>query len=312
MLTDKILQPFKLAFNELTISRFHTQPPTPDTVRKSLYWYPLAGLYIGIAASLLPLFFVACFSSLQAFVLFSGCIYVFMTAWLSRFSGFRDLAIFTDALAERKLSPAERVQKMLSEQTHPGYAGVTACAILASSKLLLIYLLFTRLALFEKTALLGFFLITTPFFARLFMMLLAGNNNVAPGEPEVSIAGKVNTTYLYLLLIIAAIFGIVFLGLCYGFGEFVHVFAPQKTFATITHTFTIWSQRTDFAAQCLLQGSRIMACLYGAGLFACIYIGGETKAWMGGRTKIAAGAGAEIAEIAILAGALIAADFILL
>ena len=80
----------------------------------------------------------------------------------------------------------------------------------------------------------------------------------------------------------------------------------------ITHTFTIWSPRTDFAAQCLLQGSRIMACLYGVGLFARIYIGGESKAWMGGRTKIAAGAGAEIAEIAILAGALIAADFILL
>jgi cobalamin synthase len=192
MFIEKLTQSFKLAFNELTISRFRVQDPTPDTVRKSLYWYPLAGLYIGIAASLLPLFFVACFSSLQAFVLFSGCIYVFMTAWLSGFSGFRNLAIFTDALAERKLSPAERVQKMLAEQTHPGYAGVTACAILAASKLLLIYLLFTRLALFEKAALLGFFLVTTPFFARLFMMVLAGNDRVAPGEPETSIAGKVN------------------------------------------------------------------------------------------------------------------------
>ena len=312
MLFEKLTQPFKLAFNELTISRFRVQAPTPDTVKKSLYWYPLAGLYIGIAASLLPLFFVACFSSLQAFVLFSGCIYVFMTAWLSGFSGFRDLAIFTDALAERKLSPAERVQKMLSEQTRPGYAGVTACAILASSKLLLIYLLFTRLALFEKTALLGFFLITTPFFARFCMMFLAGNDHVAPGEPETSITGKVNIVYLFALLILAFVIGTIYLGISYGFGEFVHVFAPQKTFAMISHTFTIWSQRTDFATQCLLQGSRIMTCLYGAGLFACIYIGGESKAWMGGKTKVAAGAGAEIAEIAILAGALIAADFILL
>ena len=131
-------------------------------------------------------------------------------------------------------------------------------------------------------------------------------------KPETSIAGKVNIIYLFALLILAAVIGTIYLGLCYGFGEFVHVFAPQKTFAMISHTFTIWSQRTDFATQCLLQGGRIMACIYGAGLFASIYIGGESKAWMGGKTKVAAGAGAEIAEIAILAGALIAADFILL
>lgn len=312
MLLEKLLQPLKLAFNELTISRFRIQEPTVETVRKSLYWYPLAGLYIGLAASILPLFFVACFSSLQAFVLFSGCIYVFMTAWLSRFSGFRDLAIFTDALAQRKLTKAERVQKMLTAQEHPGYAGVTACAILASSKLLLIYLLFTRLALFEKTALLGFFLITTPFFARLFMMLMAGHNTAAPGEPETSIAGKVNTIYLGILLLLAAPVGIIFLGLCYGFGEFVQVFAPSKTFAMIAQTFTIWRQQTDFATQCILQGCRIMACLYGAGFFAFIYINGESKTWMGGSTRVAAGTVAEIAEITILAGALIAADFILL
>ena len=55
-----------------------------------------------------------------------------------------------------------------------------------------------------------------------------------------------------------------------------------------------------------------MACIYGAGLFAGIYVNGESKAWMGGSTQVAAGATAEIAEITILAGALIAADFILL
>lgn len=312
MSAEKILQPLKLAFNELTISRFQTQEPTPDMVRRSLYWYPLAGLYIGLAASILPLFFVACFSTLQAFALFSGCIYVFMTAWLSRFSGFRDLAIFTDALAQRKLTPAERVQYMLTQQEHPGYAGVTACAILASSKLLLIYLLFTRLALFEKTALLGFFLITTPFFARLFMMMMAGHKSAAAGEPETSIAGKLNIAYLMVLFLIAAPIGIIYLGLCYGFGEFVQVFSPQKTFAMIAQTFAIWRQRTDFATQCILQGSRIMACLYGAGLFAVIYINGESRTWFGGSTRVAAGTVAEIAEITILAGALIAADFILL
>lgn len=312
MLTDKLLQPLKLAFNELTLFRFHTPETTPELAKKSLFWYPLAGLYIGLAAALLPLFFVACFSTLQAFVLFSGCVYVFLTAWLSRFSGFRDLAIFTDALADRKLSQAERVQKMLQTQEHPGYAGVTACAILASSKLLLIYLLFTRLALFEKTTLLGFFLITTPFFARLFMMIAAGHNNAATGEPEYSIAGKLNVPFVILLFLILTPLCILYLSICYGFGEFVQPFAPQKTLAVVTQTFHIWKQQKDFAVQCLLQGARIMACIYGAGIFAAIYVNGESKTWMGGSTRVAAGTTAEIAEILILAGALIAADFILL
>lgn len=312
MAADKLPESLKLAFTSLTLFRFHTQPVTPELAKKSLFWYPLAGLYIGLAASLLPLFFVACFSSLQAFVLFSGCIYVFLTAWLSRFSGFQALAIFTDALANRKLSPVERVQMMHEEQQRPGYAGVTACAILASSKLLLIYLLFTRLALFEKTTLLGFFLITTPFFARMFMMMAAGHGNAAAGEPENSIAGKLNIPCLMLLFLILTPVCIIFLAICYGFGEFVQLFAPQKTWAVIKQAFLIWKQRPDFATQCLLQGSRIMACIYGAGLFAGIYVNGESKAWMGGTTQVAAGATAEIAEITILAGALIAADFILL
>lgn len=312
MTADKLPESLKLAFSTLTLFRFQTKPVTPELAKKSLFWYPLAGLYIGLAASILPLFFVAFFNSLQAFILFSGCIYVFLTAWLSRFSGFQSIAIFTDALANRKLTPAERVTAMYQENRQPGYAGVTACAILASSKLLLIYLLFTRLALFDKTTLLGFFLISTPFFARLFMVMAAGHGNAAAGEPENSIAGKLNIPCLILLFLILTPICIIFLAICYGFGEFVQLFAPHRTWSVIKQAFLIWQQRPDFATQCFLQSSRIMACIYGAGLFAGIYVNGESKVWLGGSTRIAAGATAELAEITIFAGTLIAADFILL
>ena len=56
---------FTLAFSELTNWRLPVVTPDENTVRKSLYFYPLAGLYIGIAAAALPIFFAIYFFILE-------------------------------------------------------------------------------------------------------------------------------------------------------------------------------------------------------------------------------------------------------
>lgn len=303
---------FTLAFSELTNWRLPVVTPDENTVRKSLYFYPLAGLYIGIAAAALPIFFAIYFSALQAFVLFSGCLYVFLCAWLSGFSGFRNVCIFTDVLARKHISNEERCRLLnAGDNAHPGAAGLAACSILAATKVLLVYLLFTRLALFEHTTLLVFTLVTIPFAARI-TQLFALNSAPAEWESGSTPAGKVRSLPLYLLTAAVFLIGGLILAICYSSGNFITFHDPAKTFRTVMRFFSLRSSNPAVFHLCLMVGLRNIFIFTAGGILAKMYVSGESRTWIGGTTRTGAAACGEIAEITMLAASLLAADYMLL
>ena len=301
--------PLVLAFSALTNMRSRTVSPDPGTVGKSLFFYPLAGLYIGIAAALLPILTALYLDVLQALVVFTGCVYVFMLAWLSRFSGYRALCRFSDAAALGRHAEAEELRSALHRDT-PGAAGVASCALLAASKVMIVYLLFTRLALFGRVTLLAFLLVLAPFAARI-LMLAACCLKPAPADGPDSCAGKGNPSYVFLLVALVCAVSLVFLGLMHGFGEFISLNSSARTGAQLEKIMTLWRQQNGVFIVLAIKGIRDAAILFAGGFLTLMYTSGESKALFRGMTDEIIRAVPEIGETAFLAAGLLIADYML-
>ncbi len=302
------LKGFVCAFSRLTNFRLPVMKPDPVTVKRSLLYYPLAGLYIGIASSLLVMLIVTYCSVLQSFVLFAGCIYVVLLAWFSGFSGYRAFAQFFDAVSRKNLPPAERYAALQSETLQA--PGMTACALLAASKILIVYLLFTRLVLFDRTMLLGFILLSAPVLARCVTLAMT-TYPASPLEPETTIAGKGNKYAVLVLILVLAGISAVFLGLAHGFGEYCSIFSPAESMHNIRQITASLQQNKDMFEILLIKGVRDTGFLLIAGFLVHMYISGESKAAFGGITDSGAGAAAEAGETAVLAAFLLVADYML-
>lgn len=301
--------PLVLAFSTLTNMRLRSFDPEPGIVRKSLYFYPLAGIYIGAAASLIPVLTSLYLDVLQALVVFTGCVYVFLLAWLSNFSGYRAVCRFSDAVASGRTASEEEIRSMLRRDT-PGAAGVASCALLAASKVLIVYLLFTRLALFGRVTLLAFLLILAPFAARL-LMLAACCLKPAPGESASSCAGKGNAPYTFLLIALTCGAVLVFLGLVHGFGEFISLHSLSRTGIQLDKIMMLWRRHDPVFVLLTVKGLRDVCILSAGGFMTLMYAAGEAKALFRGMTDEIIRAVPEIGETAFLAAGLLIADYML-
>ena len=301
--------PLVLAFSTLTNMRSRTLPPDPATVGKSLFFYPLAGIYIGVLAALFPILTALFLDVLQAFVVFTGCIYVFLLAWLSHFSGYRALCRFSDAAALGRYAAEEDLRSALHRDT-PGAAGVASCALLAATKVLIVYLLFTRLALFGRVTLLAFLLILAPFAARI-LMLAACCLTPAPADGPSSCAGKGKIPYVFLLVALLCAAALVFLGLMHGFGEFISLRFSVRTGVQLKKIMTLWLQQNGIFVILAVKGIRDVAILFAAGFLTLMYAAGESKALFRGMTEEIIRAVPEIGETVFLAAGLLIADYML-
>ena len=299
-----------LAFSTLTNMRSRPLSPDPETVGKSLFFYPLAGIYIAFSAALFPVLTALYLDVLQAFVVFTGCVYVFLLAWLSHFSGYRALCRFSDAAALGRHAAEEEDLRSALHRDTPGAAGVAACALLAASKVLIVYLLFTRLALFGRVTLLAFILVLAPFAARI-LMLAACCLKPAPADGPSSCAGKGKAPYVFLLVALVCAAALVFLGLMHGFGEFISLKSSVRTEAQLGKIMTLWRQQNGIFIVLAVKGIRDVGILLAGGFLTLMYAAGESKALFRGMTEEIIRAVPEIGETAFLAAGLLIADYML-
>lgn len=302
----------RLAFSTLTNMRIKPVEPDPDSVRKSLYFFPFAGLYIGLGATLVPVLACLCLGALQAFIIFTGCIYVFLLAWLSKFTGYRALARFSDAAALGKTVSPDILRQALHRDS-PGAAGIACCALLAAAKMLIVYLLFTRAALFGCVTLLAFLLILAPFAARL-LMLAACCKDPAPEEDPCSCAGKGGVVcYFYtgLLLVLTCGVSLVFFTLAHGFGEFIDLRSFSHTAVQMDKISAFYMKNGPMFRVFLAKGRVDVMILAAGGFLPLMYAAGEAKALFRGMTDEVIRALPEIAETSLLAAGLLIADYML-
>ena len=161
-------------------TRFHgpVKPAEPCLYSRALALQPFAGLLIGVIAAVPTLFVSASFRGLQGFVLLASGIYVFLLGWLTRFDNLHAFDAACRMLAGTGVSPEER----LGRAAQPGSSPCTS--ILVGLKLLVMYLIFMRTALFGDNLMLALTLVAVPFFGRV-AMLFAYPSGSGRERPEV-------------------------------------------------------------------------------------------------------------------------------
>jgi len=147
-------------------TRFHgpVKPADPILYSRALLFQPLAGLWIGILATIPVVLVTAHFRGLQGLVLFTSGIYLFLLEWLSRFDNLLAFDTACRMLAGTDVPPEER----LARADRTGFSPCTV--ILIGLKLLVLYLVFMRTALFGDNLMLALTLVSVPFFGRIAML----------------------------------------------------------------------------------------------------------------------------------------------
>ena len=173
--TDTIKNPpFSSFFFALSfLTRFSCPAVQPDEKiwRKSVFYFPLIGMILGITAGAFPVLASWYLEGLQGLVLFFSVVYVGLLELQTRFlhlDGFCDCFDGFYAMAD---SPEKRLSIM--KDPHIGSAALGGAILLISAKVLAVYLLFMRLAIFEEYALLAISLILIPATARYAMVCAA-------------------------------------------------------------------------------------------------------------------------------------------
>jgi len=191
---SSILKTILAAFSFGTRFRGPVKPDSPRVFSVALAMQPLIGLLLGIAAALLPLFMAFSFRDLQGLVLFASGIYLFLVEWLTRFDNLHGFDAACRALAGVEAPPEERLQRL----DRPGSSPCTA--LLVGLKIMLLYLIFLRIALFGDWMLLASILVIVPFFGRIAMLFAYPS---APGKQpgSVGIAVKIFWTLAALVLL---------------------------------------------------------------------------------------------------------------
>ena len=147
-------------------TRFHgpVKPADPLLHSRALLFQPLAGLGIGILAAIPAALVTSDFRGLQGLVLFMSAIYLFLMEWLSRFDNLLAFDAACRTLEGKDVSPEERLVRAVQ----PGFSPCTV--ILIGMKLLALYLIFMRTALFGDSMMVALTLVSVPFFGRIAML----------------------------------------------------------------------------------------------------------------------------------------------
>ena len=140
------------------------KPADSGLFAAALALQPAAGLWLGLAAAVLPMFLAINFRGLQGLMLFASGIYLFLLEWLTRFDNLHEFDAACRMLAGANIPAEERIRRR-------GQPGSSPCsAMLIGLKLLLLYLIFMRTALFGDHMMLAVTLVAVPFFGRIAML----------------------------------------------------------------------------------------------------------------------------------------------
>ena len=170
------------------------KPADSGLFAAALALQPAAGLWLGLAAAVLPMFLAINFRGLQGLMLFASGIYLFLLEWLTRFDNLHEFDSACRMLAGANIPAEERIRRR-------GQPGSSPCsAMLIGLKLLLLYLIFMRTALFGDHMMLAVTLVAVPFFGRIAMLFSY------PSEPNKApaVGRSVKIFWLLLALILLA------------------------------------------------------------------------------------------------------------
>ena len=194
----RFLQILFAALSFGTRFRGPVKPAEPALYSRALALQPLAGLLIGVVAAVPTVYISSNFRGLQGLVLFASGIYIFLLEWLTRFDNLHAFDAACRMLAGTGISPEERLERA----AQPGSSPCTA--VLIGLKLLLLYLIFTRTALFGDSMMLALTLLFMPFFGRI-AMLFAWPGGSGKDRPEVGAAVKIFWALLAVILLALAL-----------------------------------------------------------------------------------------------------------
>ena len=272
------------------------KPSDPRMFSCALGLQPLVGLLIGVFAAFLPLFVAVNFRGLQGLMLFASGIYLFLLEWITRFDNLHAFDTACRALAGTGISPEERLKRL-------GQTGLSPCtAMLIALKLLLLYLIFMRTALFGDHMMLVIMLTTVPFLGRVAMLFSYPS---ASGE-EPTIATPVKIFWMLLALVLLAFT----LGLLRTFGGDFFSFRAMKL--TMSGFNSANTGGVPPLVALISLGVQDTFSFFAAGFMAVLYWNTEAAKKLGvGRTSYFAGAVCETAELAAMIIFLILADDII-
>ena len=185
----RFLQILYAALRFGTRFRGPVKPSEPALYSRALALQPIAGLLIGVIAAIPTLFVSANFRGLQGLILFASGIYLFLLEWLTRFDNLHAFDAACRMLAGAGVSPEER----LARAAQPGSSPCTP--VLIALKMLLLYLIFLRTAIFGDNMMLALMFLFVPFFGRI-AMLFAYPSGSGRERPEAGLAVK----FFWLLL----------------------------------------------------------------------------------------------------------------
>ena len=174
------------------------KPDEPALYSRSLALQPFAGLLIGVIAAVPTLFVSANFRGLQGLILFASGIYLFLLEWLTRFDNLHAFDAACRMLAGTGVPPEER----LARAAQPGSSPCTP--VLFGLKMLVMYLIFMRTALFGDNLMLALMFLFVPFFGRI-AMLFAYPSGSGRERPEVHDVIRLGWVVVAMLLLAFAL-----------------------------------------------------------------------------------------------------------
>ena len=268
------------------------KPADSGLFAAALALQPAAGLWIGLAAAVLPMFLAVNFRGLQGLMLFASGIYLFLLEWLTRFDNLHEFDAACRMLAGANVPPEERIRRRTQSGSSP------CTAILIGLKLLLLYLIFMRTALFGDHMMLAVTLVSVPFFGRIAMLFAYPSGKTGP-----AVSGVVKTFWMLLALFLLAFL----LGMLRIYGGDFFSFRTMK----LTMSGFNGSNGNGVAPLIVLisLGIQDTILFFGAGFLSVIYWNTEASKKLGEKpSPFFAGAMCETAELATMTIFLILAD----
>ena len=289
----RFLQVILAAVSFGTRFRGPSKPANSALFTAALALQPAAGLWVGLAAAVLPMFLAINFRSLQGLMLFASGIYLFLLEWLTRFDNLHEFDAACRMLAGANIPPEERIRR----RSEPGSSPCTA--MLIGLKLLLLYLIFMRTALFGDHMMLAVTLVAVPFFGRIAMLFsYPSGTRKAP-----AVGGPVKVFWILLALFLLAFV----LGMLRTFG------GDFFSFRTMKLTMSGFNGGNGSGVPPLVAlvslGIQDTFLFFGAGFLSVMYWNTEAAKKLGVKpSPFFAGAVCETAELASMIIFLILAD----
>ena len=292
----RFLQVLYAALRFGTRFRGPVKPDEPALYSRALALQPFAGLLIGVIAAVPTLFVSANFRGLQGLILFASGIYLFLLEWLTRFDNLHAFDAACRMLAGTGVSPEERLGRAAQSGSSP------CTSVLIGLKLLLLYLIFMRTALFGDNMMLALLFLFVPFFGRV-AMLFAYPAGSAKDRPEVGMALKLFWLLLAVILLAFA------LGAVRTFGGDFFSFRTMKLTMSGFHARSGGGSGVSPLVAVVSLGIQDAVTFLAAGFLAVLYWNTEAaKKLHSAPPPQFAGAVCETAELAAMIVFLILAD----